>query len=108
MQKRFTGTTLTILTATLLCVLRGKRYRVITGVIKAMRIFKVKKDGASYKVYEATRGINGLIINWRFVGDTIYFFKAYEFIRQNGREFNPATDRVMKTWDGIGTYMKRV
>jgi hypothetical protein len=24
-----------------------------------------------------------------------------------GREYNPAIDRVMKTWDGIGTYMKR-
>ena len=44
-----------------------------------MRIFKVRKQGIIYKVY-----------------------------RQNGREFNPATDRVMKTWDGIGTYMKRV
>lgn len=72
-----------------------------------MRIFKVKKQGIIYKVYEATRGFNGLIISWRFVGDTFYYYRALDFIRQNGREFDPATDRVMKTWDGIGTYMKR-
>ena len=73
-----------------------------------MRIFKIKKQGIIYKVYEAIRDFNGLIIDWEYVGETIYNFKAYQYIRQNGREFNPATDMVMKTWDGIGTYMKRV
>ena len=73
-----------------------------------MRIFKIKKQGVIYKVYEAVKDFNGLIIDWEFVGDTIYNFQAYGYVRQRGREYNPAIDRVMKTWDGIGTYMKRI
>ena len=71
-----------------------------------MRVFKVVKSGIIYKVYEAIRNVNGLIIEWKFVGDTIYNFKAYGYVRQMGREYDPAIDRVMKTWDGIGRYMK--
>lgn len=77
-------------------------------MIEAMRIFKVRKQGIIYKVYEAIRDFNGLIIDWQLVGETFYNYKAYQYIRQMGREYNPATDRVMRTWDGIGTYMKRV
>lgn len=73
-----------------------------------MRIFKVKKNGILYEVYEAIRNINGLIIDWEFVGDTLYNFEAYHYISLNGREYDPAFDRVMKTWGGIGRYMKGV
>ena len=71
-----------------------------------MRIFKIKKDGIIYNVYEAIRDCNGLIIDWEFVGDTIYNFSAYSYVRQHGREYNPAVDRVVRTWDGYGRYMK--
>ena len=73
-----------------------------------MRIFKVKQDGVIYKVYEAIRDFNELIIEWKYVGSTIYNYQAYGYIRQHGREYNPSVDRVMKVWDGIGTYMKRI
>ena len=76
-------------------------------LLSVMRIFKVKKQGIIYKVYEAIRDFNGLIIDWEYVGETIYNFKAYGYVNQMGREYNPTIDRVMKTWDGIGTYMKR-
>ena len=72
-----------------------------------MRIFKVRKQGIVYKVYEALQDIKGLIIGWKFVGSTFYEIHADSWIKQNGRFYNPYTDRVLKTWDGIGTYMKR-
>ena len=71
-----------------------------------MRIFKIKKQGIIYKVYEALQDARGLITNWRFVGDTLYYFKAHHYVAMNGREFNEYTDRVLKTWDGYGRYMK--
>ena len=72
-----------------------------------MRIFKIKKQGIMYKVYEALQDFRGLITGWKFVGSTFYEWNADSWIQQNGRHYNPYTDRVMKVWDGIGTYMRR-
>jgi hypothetical protein len=71
-----------------------------------MRIFKVKKQGIIYKVYEGLQDLKGVIFEWELKGRTIHRWQAEEYIRMNGREFNEYTDRVIKTWDGYGRYMK--
>ena len=73
-----------------------------------MRIFKVKRQGVLYKVFEALQETTGLIIGWKLVGSTLYEWNAASYIRQNGRLYDPTIDRVLVVWqDGIGTYMKR-
>jgi hypothetical protein len=72
-----------------------------------MRIFKIKRQGIVYKVYEALQDVKGLITGWKFVGSSFHEWKVASWVRQNGRLYNPYSDRVMKTWDGIGTYMRR-
>lgn len=72
-----------------------------------MRIFKVKKDGIIYKVYEAVKDFNETIIKWKYVGEAQSSYWAYEYIRLNGREYNPLVDKVKVVWwDGQGTYMR--
>jgi hypothetical protein len=71
-----------------------------------MRIFKIKRQGIVYKVYEALQDFSGLITGWKLVGSSFYEWHADNWIKLQGRHFNPQTDRVMKTWDGYGRYMK--
>jgi hypothetical protein len=71
-----------------------------------MRIFKVKKKGIMYMVYEGLQDLKGVIFEWKLVGRTLHKWQADQFVLTMGREFNEYTDRVMKTWDGYGRYMK--
>ena len=70
-----------------------------------MRVFKIKKCGILYKVYEGLKNASGLIVEWKYIGDTLYNYQAYAYVRQNGREYDPSIDRVAKVWGGYGYYM---
>lgn len=70
-----------------------------------MRVFKIKKVGIFFKVYEGLRNANDLIIEWQYKGRSLYEYEAEAYVRRNGREFNPNCDRVAKLWGGYGYYM---
>lgn len=72
-----------------------------------MRIFMITRCGVFFKVFEGLRNTSGLIVEWKYKGRSLREFDARNYIRLNGREFNPTIDRVAKVWGGYGYYMYR-